>query len=147
MICKNTLALTSYSFRLTPGQDLKQELQSVVSSQGLGAAVVLSGVGSLQVACLRLAEAKELKTFPGPFEIVSLTGTLSQEGVHLHISLSDREGKTIGGHLVDGCVIHTTAEIVLLEQEQLEFTRRDDTATGYKELVVKMKTLPRMNSI
>lgn len=141
MICKNTLGLTSYSFRLSPGQDLKKELQAVVDSEQLKAALVLSGVGSLSVATLRLAEAKAAKTFTGPFEIVSLTGTLHPQGLHLHISISDGEGKTLGGHLLDGCLINTTAEIVLLEQVGLEFLRETDTATGYKELVIKTRAI------
>jgi predicted DNA-binding protein with PD1-like motif len=137
MICKNTLPAMTYAFRLLPGQDLKKELAAVTESQLLKASVVLSSVGSLKIACLRLANGKEARTFEGPFEIVSLTGTLGQEGLHLHISLSDAEGKTLGGHLVDGCIIHTTAEIVLLEQPGLEFARVTDAATGFKELSIR----------
>ena len=42
-------------FRLHPGQDLKQELISHVEQAAIGAGTVISGVGSLQLACLRLA--------------------------------------------------------------------------------------------
>lgn len=140
MICKNNVLATTYAFRLTPGQDLKKELARVVQAEGLKAAVVISSVGSLSVAGLRLANGKTHTTLQGPFEIVSLTGTLGQDGLHLHISLSDCEGKTWGGHLVDGSLIHTTAEIVLLEQPSLEFVRAEDEGTGYKELTVRLRT-------
>ncbi|MBQ9988085.1 MAG: DUF296 domain-containing protein, partial [Erysipelotrichales bacterium] len=84
-----------------------------------------------------LAEAVEFLEVEAHYEIVSLTGTLSTEGLHLHISVSDKEGRVWGGHLSDGCVIYTTAEIVLGELEQYTFTREMDENTGYKELVVR----------
>lgn len=71
------------------------------------------------------------------FEIVSITGTLSTDGVHIHISVSDEEGNTIGGHLKDGCIINTTAEVCLLEFENIKFLREFDNNTGYKELIIK----------
>jgi predicted DNA-binding protein with PD1-like motif len=136
MICKNTQGLTSYAFRLLPGQDLKRELQAATTALPLQAAIVLSAVGSLKIASLRLAEAQQAEVRPGPFEIVSLVGTLCREGLHLHISLADATGATWGGHLLDGCLIHTTAEIVVLEQEGLRFTRTLDVGTGFKELAI-----------
>jgi predicted DNA-binding protein with PD1-like motif len=136
MIFKNIQGLTSISFRLKPGQDLKQELQRVTTEHRLKAAAILSGVGSLSTATLRLAQGKTTQTRKGPFEIVSLTGTLCQDGLHLHISLADCEGATWGGHLMDGCHIHTTAEIVLLDQNGLQFSRPTDEATGFKELSI-----------
>lgn len=75
----------------------------------------------------------------GEFEIVSMTGTLSEDGVHVHVSVSDHEGKTIGGHLKNGCIIYTTAEVCLLELETVKFTREFDEETGFEELVVQEK--------
>ena len=49
----------------------------------------------------------------GPLEIVSLVGTLSADGCHLHASVSNGEGRTSGGHLLEGCPIYTTAEVVI----------------------------------
>lgn len=128
---------TTHCFRLRPGQDLKKELLFYCQLHHLHAACVLSSVGSLKKAHLRLANGKDVVEFQGPFEIISLNGTLSTEGVHLHISISDFEGKVIGGHLMDGCEIFTTAEIVLVENMELRFYREMDGHTGYKELVVK----------
>lgn len=130
------MSLQTYAFRLNPGQDLKIELAKYCVDQNLQAATVISGIGSLKSAHIRLADAKEKSTLVGPFEIVSLIGTLSVGGIHLHISIADKEGKVLGGHLLDGCVIHTTAEIVLLESLNLKFTREIDAQTGYKELSV-----------
>ena len=48
-------------------------------------------------------------------------------------------GKTIGGHLSDGCIINTTCELIILELPNYTFTREMDDSTGYKELVIKEK--------
>lgn len=69
-------------------------------------------------------------------EIVSLVGLLSKEGSHVHISLSDSTGTTIGGHLVEGCEIYTTAEIIIGIMPDYRFARELDPASGYQELKV-----------
>ncbi len=134
-----TSSVLSHCFRLRPGQDLKKELMYYCQMHHLHAACILSAVGSLNKAHIRLSGGKDVVEFQGPFEIVSLTGTLGTEGVHLHISLSNFEGKVIGGHLMDGSEIFTTAEIVLLENSELLFHREIDEHTGYKELVIRTK--------
>ncbi|MGZ3949956.1 MAG: PPC domain-containing DNA-binding protein, partial [Flavisolibacter sp.] len=75
------------------------------------------------------------------FEIVSLTGTVSVNGCHIHISISDETGRTIGGHLLEGNVVYTTAEIVIQESEDLIFSREMDVATGWKELQIKRRSI------
>jgi len=81
-------------------------------------------------------EAETFRSFAEPMEIVSLTGTLGPDGPHVHISLARSEGACIGGHLVLGCLVHTTAELVIGELPDLEFRRLPDAATGYSELTV-----------
>jgi uncharacterized protein len=130
-------AIVSYSFRLKPDQDLKFELQKFAREKQLKAAAVVSGVGSLRKLNLRLANGKDIRTFEGFHEIVSVTGTLWENGMHVHLSASDAEGRTVGGHLVDGNPIYTTCEIVLIEQKDLKFEREIDPASGYLELVVR----------
>ena len=82
-------------------------------------------------------EAEVFETFDEPMEIVSLAGTLCADGVHVHISLSRRNGACIGGHLSPGCLVNTTAELVIGEAPHLAFRRRPDPATGYGELSVE----------
>ena len=94
-------------------------------------------MGSLNHATLRLANQSESSRFEGKLEIVSLVGTLAPDGPHLHLSVSDNTGKTIGGHLVEGCPIYTTAEIIIGEAEDLQFTREQDAASGYQELKIR----------
>jgi len=63
-------------------------------------------------------------------------GTLSQDGSHLHITLSDEEGNCIGGHVKEGCLVYVTAEIVIVELDGVNFSREFDKETGFKELVI-----------
>lgn len=122
--------------RLLSGQDVRLELERLVSTEKISAGCVISLVGSLVRVCLRLADGKRDKMFDGPFEIVSGTGTLSQDGVHIHLSVADVEGKVIGGHLRYGCLVNTTVELVVKIFENVQFRRTPDATTGYDELVI-----------
>lgn len=135
-----TSPMRAHALRLRPGDDLREALLAYVAQQHLGAAAVLTCVGSLTVTTLRLANQEGPTEYRGHFEIVSLVGTLSATGgSHLHLSVADSTGRTLGGHLLAGCRVYTTAEIVLAALPELEFTRETDPAFGYKELVVKPK--------
>jgi len=129
-------AMQIYSFRLSPGQDLKKELDAFAKGKNLQAGYVITCVGSLRKAVLRLANQPEAVTWEQKYEIVSLVGTFSPDGSHLHISLSDSHGQTVGGHLMNGCEVYTTAEIVIGEATSLQFRREVDPQTTYKELKV-----------
>lgn len=107
-----------HAIRLHPGDDLKLKITEFINAENITAGVIVSSVGSLKQARFRLAGAQ-----PGhqpmfervdEFEIVSLNGTLGMGEMHLHIALSDRQGRVIGGHLKDGCILKTTVELVVL---------------------------------
>ena len=129
--------MKNYVFRLKPGEDLRKEVEKYSKKKEIKAGVIITCVGSLTKAVLRLAEDLEVREFNKGFEIVSLVGTISKDGMHLHLSISDKEGNVVGGHLKDGCIIHTTAEIVIGELGGWELRRGEDSETGFKELVVK----------
>lgn len=131
-------SLKTYALRLRPGDDLREALLAYVAQHNIKAGAVLTCVGSLTVATLRLANQEGPTEYRGHFEIVSLVGTLSAAGgSHLHLAVADSTGRTLGGHLLAGCRVYTTAEIVLGELPELEFVRETDPTFGYKELVVK----------
>ena len=130
--------MKTFALRLLPGQDLKVELKKFVNENNSQAGFILSCVGSLKHAKLRMAD-ESIKEFSEEFEIVSLVGTLCQDGCHLHLSISDKNGNVFGGHMKDNCIVHTTAEIVIGESERFAFSREHDESTGFKELVVREK--------
>lgn len=128
-----------YAFRLKPGDDLKAGIEQVVKERQIRAGWVATCAGSLTDYTIRFANQPEGSSGQGHFEIVSLSGTVSVAGSHLHISISDSTGRTIGGHLMPGCKVYTTAEIVILATDQYEFTREKDGTTPWEELQVKEK--------
>jgi len=129
--------IKTITIRLKPGQDLKRELNKLAMDHHLEAACVLTCVGSLTTAILRYSNQDYGSTITGNFEIVSLTGTLSIHGSHYHISISDGEGRTYGGHLMDGCKVYTTAEVVIGIIEGVSYQRTMCPESGYAELDVK----------
>jgi predicted DNA-binding protein with PD1-like motif len=73
----------------------------------LRAACVATCVGSLRRAAIRFADKAEVDVVEGPFEIAA------------------------------GSIVHTTAEIVVVELRGLRFSRQRDAATAFRELVVR----------
>ncbi len=128
--------MKNYTFRLKSGQDLFEAIEAFVQKENIEAGCILSGVGSLTHFTLRFANQEIMAEGDGHFEIVSITGTVSTHGSHLHVSISDEQGRTIGGHLVHGCSIYTTAEIVLAVFEDSVYKREYADDSGYDELVV-----------
>ncbi len=126
-----------HALRLKPGQDLKKELTEFLDKREIRACAVLTCVGGLTEANLRFAAEPGGTVVPGPLEIISLVGCGGMGKWHLHLSVSDREGQMTGGHLMDGSIIRTTAEIVIVELTELEFHRVLDEQTGYPELEVR----------
>ena len=127
-----------YALRLSPGDDLRAEIQRMISEAKLQAGFVITAVGSLSRASLRLANQSASTVYTGDFEIISLTGSLCQDGVHLHLAIADAGGHVFGGHLTAGTIIRTTAELVIGDSLHHRFSRQQDAKTGYPELVIEL---------
>mmetsp|Transcript_31097 Transcript_31097/g.73299 ORF Transcript_31097/g.73299 Transcript_31097/m.73299 type:complete len:154 (+) Transcript_31097:219-680(+) len=139
--------VVAHPIRLKPGEDLvssiEQAAMSAMRKSGTSSSFVLTAVGSLDSLTLRMANAcnsdgifvNEVKEWNERLEIVSLVGTFSSDGKHLHMSVSDGDGNVFGGHLMSGKVF-TTLELVIGVIIDVDFSRIQDPATGYKELVV-----------
>jgi predicted DNA-binding protein with PD1-like motif len=123
--------------RLRPGDDLRLTLEAWMGEQREQAGCVISGIGSLSVARLRLAGRQESSTITGDLEILGLAGTLSPDGVHLHMAVADGSGTVIGGHLCVGSLVRTTAELVIGLLLEWHFGRELDPGTGYTELRIR----------
>ena len=122
-----------------PGQDLRESLEGALAERGCDAGFVIAGLGSLATTRLRFAGAAEPSTIEGPVEILTLAGTLSGGGAHLHMSVADANGHVVGGHVARGCIVRTTAEVLIVLLSEWTFGREPDPATGYPELVVQPK--------
>lgn len=99
--------------RLTPGQDLRAALEAAVQAQNCRAAFVLSGT-------------------------VAADG--GKTASHMHMAISTATGQVLDGHVAPGCIVLTTAEVLLALLPNWQFTREPDAQTGYDELVVQARS-------
>lgn len=125
-----------FPVRLHPGDDLRRALEAVVAAQGVTAAFVLSAVGSLCPAEIRLAGANEATRIDADTELLTLSGSIAANGSHLHMSVSDPQGSVLGGHVAYGCTVRTTAEVLLVLLPEWHFSREPDPRTGWAELAI-----------
>ena len=126
-----------HALRLRPGDDLFAALNEFTAERNITAGAILTCVGSLATINIRLAGRNSGTCFSQKMEILALSGTLSNDGCHVHISLANSDGKTIGGHLLPESIVHTTAEIVIIQLSGTTFRREVDPDTGYRELVIE----------
>lgn len=98
------------------------------------AGAVVSGIGSLHGVRIRTAD-ESILTVEGPLEIISLQGTITCDGVHIHIAVADSSGSVLGGHLKGYCRVRTTVELAVIPYHG-KLRRVMDDRTGYRELMV-----------
>jgi uncharacterized protein len=120
--------------RLLPGEDIRASLEGWARSAGIEGAGIVSAVGSLSVAHLRYAGRADGLVTSGDLEVCGLSGTISKHGLHLHLSIADRDGAMLGGHLLAGSVVRTTLELVIQEIGGVRLLRTPDPRTTYDEL-------------
>jgi predicted DNA-binding protein with PD1-like motif len=131
--------MKTIALRLHDDQDLVQEIRRLVARHDVKAGVILSAVGSLKTSKIRVPVIDGNVTYisPSNLEIDNVHGTVSVNGCHLHITVSDVTGVVMGGHLKEeGCIIRTTCELVIGILEDTTFSREPDEQTGFDELVI-----------
>jgi len=133
--------MEAFPLRIAPDTDLRSALEAAVAARLCRAVFLISGIGSLSQARLRLAGAAEPSALPVDLEILTLAGTIAGNGSHLHMSVADADGRVFGGHVAYGCTIRTTAEVLLMLLPEWSFTRELDSVTGFAELVVRPEPL------
>ena len=97
---------------LEPGQDLHLALSELAIQQQLSG-FVLGVVGNLSQATFRCPGQQQPTRMSGELEVITLNGTFSPAGVHLHLSLSDGACQVWGGHLEPGTVVLKGAQLLL----------------------------------
>lgn len=128
-----------HALRLRPHQDIKEAITTFAKENKIKAGAIVSCAGSLEQYNIRFANEPDGTFEKGFFEIVSLSGTFNDTSSHIHISVSNKKGVTIGGHLMNNNLVYTTVELVVVEITDVEFVRETDPMYGYQELVVKKK--------
>lgn len=97
---------------LDAGSDVRLSLEALARSQG-ATGYVLSVVGNLSTAVFQCPGKASPTRLRGELEIITLSGTLSPEGVHLHLSFSDGDCRVWGGHLEPGTLVLRGADLLV----------------------------------
>ncbi|CAM2882457.1 PPC domain-containing DNA-binding protein [Erysipelothrix tonsillarum] len=129
--------MKEHVIRLMPGDDLLQGIDAYCKKFQITSGYIGTCVGSLSRIVFRKGHNKKEIQLNGPYEIVSCVGTVSKGGHHIHASVSDLEFKVLGGHVSLGCIVKSTAEIVIIELEHYQLTRTKGELSGYKELEIE----------
>ena len=104
--------MKEYAFRLKHGDDIKRSIENYCLENGINTGIILSAVGCIYHAKIRLAKAIDILDVEDDFEVLSLNGTISFGRSHLHITLSNDKGEVFGGHL-NRAVVSVTCEMVI----------------------------------
>ncbi|MCP9825964.1 PCC domain-containing protein [Synechococcus sp. EJ6-Ellesmere] len=125
--------MRSVPLHLKPGSDLRQALEQLAVEQN-ASGFVLGVVGNLAQAAFQCPGKISPTVLRGELEIITLQGTLSPEGVHLHLSLSDGDCRVWGGHLEPGSRVLKGADLLVGLLDTVAQTReqasRPATAAG-----------------
>ncbi len=97
---------------LEAGSDVRRSLEQLAVEHQAGG-FVLSVVGNLSQAAFACPGKTAPTVLQGELEIITLQGTLSPEGVHLHLSFSDAECQVWGGHLEHGTLVLRGADLLV----------------------------------
>lgn len=131
-----------HPLRLPPGVDLRGTLEAMAQDDPQLCGFIVCGIGSLESAVLRFADQAKAVLLTGPQEVVSMAGSVSCDGAHLHLVVADAVGRTRGGQLCHGSRVRTTMEMLLMCPEGWALGRERDPATGHLELTIS-PSLPR----
>ncbi len=130
--------------RLLEDEDLLAAIASTADENGVNAGFFFL-IGTLKKAILgffRKGEYLPIKKM-GPLEIVSCIGNISVKKdelvVHGHLAVSDGKGHVFGGHLLRGCKVDATAELVIVQAEDGILKRELDPVRNLHLWTVKKK--------
>lgn len=124
--------------RIFEDEDLADAIKDRVERSGVRAGFV-SVIGALKnmvAGCYKEGEYKYIR-IGGPLEIVSCTGNVAidenrETVIHAHLGVSNEKGEAFGGHLMKGCAVGPTAELVIIEALGIGLERVLDQKTKLK---------------
>ena len=123
--------------KLAPGSDLRLSLEELSQRDGISG-FVLGVVGNLTKASFQCPGQAEPTVLEGDLEVITLNGTFSPEGVHLHLSLSDGACQVWGGHLEPGTIVQKGVDLLIGVLEQREGRPARQTAAAAPRIEIAM---------
>ena len=130
--------------RMEKGEDILKTIEVVASNHGVKTGQ-LTLIGAIEGAHLGYFNTHSLEyvdfTVEEDLEVVSCMGDITtlDDGslvVHAHLIAADEKGTCYGGHLLQGCKVSVTIELVIFETED-EIKRARDDRTGLNLMDIK----------
>ena len=120
--------------RLDRGDLLLETILDVIKKKDVQDGAVLTAVGSLQECnfhtVMSFAESPEQNSIHkmGPLEILNVNGMIAAGEPHLHMTLSNKDGQAMGGHLDPGCKVLYRAEVSIAKYSGTKLERKSNAA-------------------
>jgi predicted DNA-binding protein with PD1-like motif len=122
--------------RMEPEEDVLETIETVAAEYGVksGQVSLIGAISGAKLGYFHL-DANEYRDFTieDDVEVVSCIGNIStlngKAMVHAHMIVADETGRCYGGHLMRGCKVSVTIELVIIETAA-ELTRARDEKTG-----------------
>lgn len=120
--------------RLDRGDLLLETILDAVKKHDVQDGAVLTAVGSLQECNFHtvksFAESPEQNPIhkQGPLEILNVNGMIAAGEPHLHMTLADKDGRAVGGHLDPGCKVLYRAEVTIAKYAGTQLERKRNAA-------------------
>lgn len=118
--------------RIDRGEEILEQLKEIALKEEIRLAQIsaLGAVGDFTVGVFHTAEKEyHANRFTGDWEIVSLTGSITQMNgeyyAHLHMSAGGTDGAVVGGHL-NSATVSATCEMFITVYDGTVGRRRDE---------------------
>ncbi|MFW9846076.1 MAG: PPC domain-containing DNA-binding protein [Candidatus Thorarchaeota archaeon] len=139
-----TIVKTAIFARLETGEDVLQAIEKVAQSHNVrsGQITLIGAVSRARLGYFN-RETGEYQDFTieKDLEVVSGIGNIARLVddsivVHAHIIVADEDGACWGGHLMSGCEVSVTVELVIIETDA-DLRRARDELTGLNLMDIK----------
>jgi len=120
--------------RLLEGEDLLDAVNLVAKNSRVKAGFFFL-IGTLKKTNVGFYREGKYETIrvKGPLEIVSCVGNVSLKDnkpfAHAHVAVSNEKGEVLGGHVMPGCIIAASGELVMVEATDVRLVRKMDDKT------------------
>lgn len=132
----------TYMISFRRGDLILEELEKFLKEKGIDAALISSGIGSLDICNMHTITSTDLPpvdkhiSLKGPVEVGSLQGSVAGGSPHIHVVVHDvTKDKVYVGHLEPGSRCCYRVELGLTVLKGVRTKRLTDEKTGLIDIV------------
>ncbi|NHJ40821.1 MAG: DUF296 domain-containing protein [Asgard group archaeon] len=124
--------------RLEKGEELLSSIITYIKNNNILAGFI-TGIGALEKGTFGYFDVENKEYLHTSFknvELLACNGNIARNKdtnepvAHIHIVISEKNGKSSGGHLIEG-IVSVTAEIYIVETRPIVYRAKDDETGLY----------------